>query len=217
MGIEYRDLPGTLSTPWSHIHAFRIDLQHNELALITAKTLGLKHASVQQFAHPNGALLAINGGFFDQGFHPLGLRINNNKLENPLKPISWWGIFSIKGNKPSITTVRHFHQDDQIAFAVQSGPRLLIKGKIPSLKPGLADRTALGITARGKIIILVSTHSVMSTQDLAKILKSPPLSCTDALNLDGGSSSQLFAKMGSFQLNVHGYSNVSDAIIVKKI
>jgi exopolysaccharide biosynthesis protein len=57
----------------------------------------------------------------------------------------------------------------------------------------------------------------MTTKTLAKMMRSPPLSCTDAINLDGGSSSQLFAHINSFHLNVHGFSNVSDAIIVKKL
>src|SRR5437016_4386604 len=92
-GIEYRDLEGGLLTPWSHIHVFRIDLNKNQLALVTAKTLALKNASVDQFAEHSKALLSINGGFFDHEFNPLGLRINKKKLENPLKRISWWGIF----------------------------------------------------------------------------------------------------------------------------
>ena len=216
-GIEYQDLEGGILTPWSHIHVFRIDLNKNQLALVTAKTLALKNASADQFAEHSKALLSINGGFFDHEFNPLGLRINNKKLENPLKHISWWGIFYVKNNTPHISNIRHFNHDNEIDFAVQSGPRLLIKGKIPSLKPGIADRSALGITADGKVIILVSTSAAMSTHDLAKMLKASPLSCTDAINLDGGSSSQLFAHIDSFRLNVHGFSNVSDAIIVKKI
>lgn len=216
-GIEYRDLQGGLLSPWSHIHVFRIDLDKNQLALVTAKHLALKNASADQFAEHSKALLSINGGFFDHEFNPLGLRITNKKLENPLKRISWWGIFYVKDNRPHISNVRHFNHDDDIVFAVQSGPRLLIKGKIPSLKPGLADRSALGITPDGKVIILVSTNSAMSTHDLAEMLKTSPLSCTDAINLDGGSSSQLFAHINSFHLNVHGFSNVSDAIIVKKL
>lgn len=216
-GIEYQDLEGGILTPWSHIHAFRIDLNKNKLSLVTAKALSLKNASVDQFSQRSKALLAINGGFFDHEFRPLGLRINNNKLENPLKRISWWGIFYIKNNKPYISNVRRFNYDNEIAFAVQSGPRLLVKGRIPSLKPGIADRSALGITADGKVIILVSTSSAMTTRELAKMLKAPPLSCIDAINLDGGSSSQLFAHINSFRLNVHGFSNISDSIIVKKI
>ena len=216
-GIEYQDLEGGLLTPWSHIHVFRVDLNKNQLGVITSKALSVKNASVEQFAVQTNALLSINGGFFDREFHPLGLRINNKKLENPLKRISWWGIFYVKNNKAYISNMNDFYQDDSIEFAIQSGPRLIIKGKIPSLKIGFADRSALGITAQGKVILLVSTNAAMSTNDLARIMKSAPLSCIDAINLDGGSSSQLYTRINSFILNVHGFSNVSDAIIVKPI
>jgi uncharacterized protein YigE (DUF2233 family) len=216
-GIEYQDLKGGILAPWSHIHVFRIDLEKNQLALVTAKTMALKHASADQFAQHSKALISINGGFFDREFNPLGLRINDKKLEHSLKKISWWPIFYVKNNRPHIANVHQFTHDSEIDFAIQSGPRLIRKGKIPSLKKGLADRSALGITRDGKVIIVVSTNSAMSTQDLAHIMKSVPLSCTDAINLDGGSSSQLFAHINSFHLNVHGFSNVSDAIIVKKI
>ncbi|CAM2982278.1 phosphodiester glycosidase family protein [Legionella worsleiensis] len=215
-GIEYQDIAGGLLSPWSHIHVFRIDLNQNQLALVNAKSLSLKNASADQFAQHSNALLSINGGFFDHEFKPLGLRINNKKQENPLKQISWWGIFYIKNNIPHITHINHFNADQHVQFAIQSGPRLLINGQIPKLKPGVAERTALGITKEGKVIVLVSTNSAMSTKELAQLLKAPPLSCTDAINLDGGSSSQLFAHIDTFQLNVHGFSNVSDAIIVKK-
>lgn len=216
-GIEYRDLQGGLLNPWSHIHVFRIDLNQNKMSLITAKSLALKNASVEQYAAKTKALISINGGFFDHQFNPLGLRINQNQVINPLKQISWWGIFYIEDNKAHIANVRQFKQNKEIDFAVQSGPRLIIKGKIPSLKPGLADRSALGITSEGKVIILVSTNAAMTTSDLAHLLKSKPLACTDAINLDGGSSSQLFAKTQGFKLAVHGFSNVSDAIVVSPL
>lgn len=215
-GIEYQDLEGGILTPWSHIYAFRIDLNKNKLALVTAQNLAVKNASTDQFAQHSKALISVNGGFFDQQFKPLGLRITNKKIKNPLKSISWWGVFYVKDNKPYIANVKHFYPDEQIDFAIQSGPRLLIRGKIPPLKQGVADRSALGITKDGKVIILVSTNAAMTTEELARLLKSPPLSCTDAINLDGGSSSQLYANINSFHLNVHGFSNVSDAIVVKK-
>ncbi|RUR13066.1 phosphodiester glycosidase family protein [Legionella sp. km772] len=215
-GIEYQDLEGGILTPWSHIYAFRIDLSKNKLALVTAKSLNMKNASADQFAQHSKALLSVNGGFFDPDFKPLGLRITNKKLKNPLKGISWWGVFYVKNNKPYISNPKHFYQDEQIDFAIQSGPRLLIRGRVPSLKQGIADRSALGITSDGKVIIVVSTNAAMTTEELARLLKAPPLNCTDAINLDGGSSSQLYAHIKSFQLNVHGFSNVSDAIVVKK-
>ncbi|WP_028388400.1 phosphodiester glycosidase family protein [Legionella fairfieldensis] len=214
-GIEYQDLEGSFLTPWSHVHAFRIDLKKNNFSLVTAKELARDHASVDEYAQYSKALIAINGGFFDNNYKPLGLRIYNKRQHNPSKNISWWGIFYIKNNKAYLTNVNQYNYEKQIDFAIQSGPRLLINNRIPPLKPGRAERSALGITRDGRVIILVTDNMPMSTTELAQLMKASPLGCENALNLDGGSSSQLRAQIGSFQLDVHGFSNVSDAVIVR--
>ncbi|KTD21704.1 Exopolysaccharide biosynthesis protein related to N-acetylglucosamine-1-phosphodiester alpha-N-acetylglucosaminidase [Legionella londiniensis] len=214
-GIEYQDIGANIFNPWSHIHVFRIDLKNNQFDLIFADDLSRPHASIHEFAQHSKALIALNGGFFDKKFRPLGLRISNQHLENPLKRISWWGIFYIKNQKPYLTSLRQYKHDKKIDFALQSGPRLIINGRIPSLKAGIAERSALGITKDNRVIVLVTENSPMSTTNLAELMQSPPLECRDALNLDGGSSSQLTADIDSFQVNVHNFSHISDAIVIR--
>ncbi len=216
-GIMYQDLEGGLLTPWSHIHVFKIDLKQNQLSLVSAKDLDRRVASVDEYAEHSNALLTINGGFFDEKYQSLGLRIANYKELSPLKRISWWGVFYIKNNKPMVSTAGLFHASPAISFAVQSGPRLLVNGHIPPLKPGRAERSALGITTDNQVIMLITDNAPLSTIELAQLMKSAPLNCVQALNLDGGSSTQLNAKMNRFQLNVHGFAHVSDAIIVKPL
>jgi uncharacterized protein YigE (DUF2233 family) len=216
-GIEYQDLSDSSLIKLSHIHSFKVDLKYNKLNLAMASELTDKHAFVDEFAKQTKSLIALNGGFFDKEFHPLGLRISNKHQYNPLKHISWWGIFYIQNHTANITNVRNYNQNPNINFAVQSGPRLIIEGKIPSLKPGFAERSALGITNTGKVIILVTKNAPLSTTSLAMIMKSPPLNCIDAINLDGGGSSQLYANLDGFKINSSGFSEVSDAIIVNPI
>ena len=215
-GVEYIDLGSNLLAPWSHVHVFRIDLKNNQLELVMANSLSQPHASVNEFAYYSKALLSINGGFFDHNYQPLGLRVSRQQQYSPLRQISWWGIFYIKDQKPHLASLHHYKSNQQVDFAVQSGPRLLVKGHIiPSLKTRHAERSALGITKDGHVIVLVTDNAPMTTMTLATLMQSPPLNCRDALNLDGGSSSQLYAHIGSFRINVHGFSNVSDAVIVK--
>ncbi|WP_419418895.1 phosphodiester glycosidase family protein [Legionella sp. D16C41] len=215
-GLLYQDLNFSYLSPWSHIHVFLIDLKSNKLSSIMAKDLALKNASAEEYAEHSKSLITINGGFFDHNFHPLGLRINDKKQQSPLKQISWWGVFYIKHDHAYLTSVNQFKRSKQIDFAVQSGPRLIIHGQIPPLKPGRAERSALGITPEGQVVMLVTENSPLSTTELAQLMQAPPLNCIHALNLDGGSSSQLHAAINNFHLNVHGFSNVSDAIIVQK-
>lgn len=213
-GVDYVNLGTHDFSPWSNIHVFRIDLRYTKLSLATAKDLSVRYASVDRFAKYSQALLAINGGFFDNGYHPLGLRIRDRKQLSPLKLISWWGVFYIKNQQPHLAGPRQFNSDNAISFAIQSGPRLIINGQIPSLKPGRAERSALGISGKNQVIILATNHNPLTTTELAELMKSAPLNCSDALNLDGGSSSQLFTNMETLHLKVRGFSDVSDAITV---
>lgn len=215
-GLEYLHINMPQLTPWSHVHVFRIDLKKNELSLIMANFLSQQHAPIRQFSHYDPkTLLAINGGFFDRNFHPLGLRVSNQQQYNPLKGISWWGIFYVQNQIPHVSNLRQYKHQKHVDFAVQSGPRLLINGHIPTLKPGHDERSALGIDSTGHVIILITQNAPMTTTALAEFMRAPPINAFQALNLDGGSSSQMRAHVQSFQLNVHGFSNVSDAIIVK--
>jgi len=213
-GIDYHDFGKTPLTPWAHIHTFRINLKQHSLDLVTAQSLGLKNASIDTLARKEKALIAINGGFFDTRYQPLGLRIHQHNVYNPIKRVSWWGVFLIKQQQPSIISAREYKHDPSIEFAVQSGPRLIINSKIPHLRPGVAERSALGITQDNQLIILVTENTLLTTTELAKLMRAS-MNCTNALNLDGGSSSQLIANIHSYHLNVYGFSKLSDAIIVK--
>ena len=214
-GVEYIDLSEKLLTPWSHVHVFRISLKKNQMDIVLANVLSQQQASVDEIAHFSKALITINGGFFDHNYQPLGLRVSHQHQHSPLKRISWWGIFYIENQKPYLSNVQQFQNTKQLDFAIQSGPRLLINGHIPHLKAGRDERSALGISNDDQVIILITDNAPLTTTAVAKLMKSPPLNCKEALNLDGGSSSQISANVGPFKLNVHGFSNISDAIIVK--
>ena len=214
-GIEYLDLNRDSLPQWSHIHAFRLDLHNQQLGIMLAKDTPSKDGSAPTLKRSSHSLIAINGGFFTPKREPIGLRISNHQILNPLKSISWWGIFSVKNQTASITSPYHFHHQNDIDFAIQAGPRLLVSKKIPTLKPGFANRTALGITTNGQVILLVTENLPITTTELAKIMRKQPLDCADALNLDGGGSTQLYAHMKRFHLDVPGFSQVSDAVVVK--
>lgn len=214
-GILYRDLSGGLLNPWSHIHVFKISPKSHSLGLVMARDFAKKSASVQEFAKKSESLLAINGGFFDNQHQPLGLRISNYEKRNALKSISWWGVFYIKNQKPYIRSLREFHPGKNIEFAIQSGPRLLVNHAIMPLKAGIAERSALGISKDREVIILATENAAMTTAELAKLMQEEPLACTDAINLDGGSSTQLYAEINNFSRNIYGFSQVSDAVVVK--
>lgn len=210
----------TANTSGGYIEAFRIDPKQYKLLLVPASDLGKTKASIMDYGLATHALIAINAGFFDPLGQPLGLRVSEGKLTHPIRSISWWGIFSLLNNQhPSIKSLREFLLLPNIEFAIQAGPRLVINGAIPKLKTDYAPRSALCIDDQNRLIIAITANLSLTLQDFATILRQPiannGLNCYNALNLDGGSSSQLYAAIGDFRLVIPGFANVADAIIVK--
>lgn len=218
-GLEYTKIGMLSGFHMGHIHAFRVDLSKFNLKLAIAEDERNKIASVEDLTISNKGIVGINGGFFSQELKPLGLRITNYEQRYPLKATPWWGVFYILNHHPHIVSQKQFKRDKNIEFAVQSGPRLIVNDRIPlSLKPGVDNRTAIGITKDEQVIILVTENLNLTTTQLAKLMRTPQieggLGCDNALNLDGGSSTQLYANSDGFSIEVAGYSAVTDAILV---
>lgn len=217
-GLEYTeiDLPDSNA---GAIHAFRIDLTRYTLSSVFAsdyQKIGAKARELMELSH---GIMAINGGFFSPTLDPMGLRISNYQQKSPLRKISWWHVFYVKNNHPYIVSSSEFHQDANIQFAIQAGPRLLNHGRISEkLKAGEDERTALAIDPENRVLLLVTEQMVMSTEELAKLLKkSEPeggFGCIEALNLDGGNSSQLFSALTEAPLDIFTLNKVADAVVL---
>src|SRR5207237_6725394 len=115
------------------------------------------------------------------------LRVQNGEIINPIRPISWWAIFYLENNKPHIQSFSAFKMNPGINLALQSGPRLLIRGLIPKLKPDRANRSAICITTNQELILLATEYLELTTFELASLIGQPSddngLDCYDALNL----------------------------------
>lgn len=211
-GFFYTEFQPRLA-PQGFIHAFRFNLQQYQLRSVLAKDQQNLSNNVANFVKTSQAWLGVNGGFFDPNFQPIGLRMNQGIVRNPIQNTSWWGIFFTRNNQAYIVGKNDFKASKNIDFAVQSGPRLLINGQVANLKPGFANRTALGIDGHGNVVVLVTDNAPMTTEDLAVLMKDQ-LGCVNALNLDGGSSTQLYANIHKFKLNLPSFANVTDAVLV---
>ena len=221
-GLEYTKLPLSRVSNQGILHAFRIDPNQYRFDLVFAKDHQAKALSVSRLAKAERAIIAVNGGFFSPTYDPLGLRIKNGKKRSSLKNTTWWGVFMIKDNKPQIVSQENYEEsfkDSDIDLAIQAGPRLVIEHQIPSLKDGYAERTAIGITDDGKIILVTTQNAPITTTQLAQVMNKSTadggLNVANALNFDGGSSSQMFAKYNQLYINVINFGLVTDGFVVK--
>lgn len=200
------------------LHAFKFYLKDYRLNLATSKYHNKTSLSVRQLVDKNDALFGINGGFFSPNWKPLGLRVTHNKIVSPFKGISWWGVAYSDGQRLRITSSQDYHPKQTPEFAVQCGPRLVVDGQTMKLKPGIAERSALCERSDGSVIISIVNNQPIQIASFAKLLAKPEsrngLECRNALNLDGGSSSQLYSGMKEKRLHLAGLSLITDAVLV---
>lgn len=213
-GLSYRTLrlPASETDGSALLHVLRVDLQRYRIALLTAGEG--ETATVREMAERSGAVAAINGGFFDERFRPLGLRVSRGHELRPLRRANW-GVFLIRSGKPAIVHTRDY-QPAGVTEALQCGPRLVVNGQATQLKPQSARRACIGIDRQGRVLLAVSKGADVDATRLARLLCAPEagggLDCRDALNLDGGPSAQLYISAGDLHLDLQGTWGVPDGL-----
>lgn len=159
--------------------------------------------------------LLVNAHFFDSNRHPLGLIIHQKKLIQPLRPVSWWAVLLQKTDRSiqilSLSDFKRLKNRRSILHAYQIGPRLVANGQKLKLKANKSYKSAVGVNSRGDFFIVVSQKRVEITK-LADFMHKTPkqggLGCRDAINLDGGSSTQLLAQNSKKTIEFRSFTKV---------
>jgi uncharacterized protein YigE (DUF2233 family) len=143
----------------------------------------------------------------------MGLAVDEGRVLARSKRRSW-GALVIDDRNARIVLGGEIEDDHTHRLVVQGLPRLVVGGKVQPLKPQLAERTA--VCAKGNVVVLVvSTRT--ETTPFARFLADPPdrggLGCRDALNLDGGPSTQLVARLPTLTLSLVGGWGVPNALV----
>jgi len=160
------------------------------------------------------AVAVVNGGFFDEQWRSLGLRIAAGKTVIGLRPRVDWGVLLVRGTRAQIVHSKEFRPDPAIEQAIQVGPRLLAGGQPLRLKPPSARRTAVALDREGRTLTLVIADAPASAQRLAEALAR--LGFDAALMFDGGPSTQLAIELGDVRLSLPGGYAVPDAFVIRK-
>lgn len=140
-------------------------------------------------------IFAMNGGMYLKDYSPQGLYIENFKTITPIDTSSGTDNFYMKPNgvfyitdknDPIVCSTDEFIYNKQIKYATQSGPMLLINGKIhPAFTQGSSNlhiRNGVGILPNNSLIFVMSKVKV-NFWDFATYFKS--FGCKNALYLDG--------------------------------
>ena len=170
-------------------YAFRIDLRKAKLTISQSK----EGKYVHELAKATPAIIATNGNFFDPQYRVQGLTVSDKQRLSRFKHVDW-GVFSIQNHTAKIVHSRQWssRKEARAEFAVQCGPRLVVNNRIVSLKPQWARRTAIGVEKRTSYVLLLVVDERILTSELAHMMKR--LGAQYAMNLDGGSSTQLWTR-----------------------
>jgi hypothetical protein len=185
---------------------FRFDLERFAAEVVVAGRARPAHARIwlagpghtaAEILHgggKGGVVAAVNGGFFDENGRSLGLRLTHGDVVVPLRGKVDWGVFYVADRHAHIVHSRDFVANPGIDAAIQVGPRILIDGAVPKLKPQLARRTAIAIDREGTTLTLVVADDPVDAASLGKRLAA--LGFHSALLFDGGPSTQIATAVG---------------------
>ena len=174
--------------------------------LVTAK-LGKTGQYLTTMAKDNNAIVAINGGGFDDpGYssnaaNPLGVTYSRGKLYTSYRYTNAGGIIGFDKNDKlvlSSNVTKESAEKLNIRDCVTCGPFLITNGKASTVVGnggwGTAPRTAIGQRKDGIVLFLIIDGRMVGRQgadmdDLIEIMQN--YGAVNAANLDGGTSTAL--------------------------
>ena len=142
---------------------------------------------------------AMNAGMFHPGFSPVGLYVEQAKVIQPLNENKGLGNFFLQPNgvlgwnkKQAfiLTTQQYSRRDLNVEYATQSGPMLVIDGKINSLflPDSQSNKIRNGVGIRNNKLYFVISKNSVSFYRFAQFFQRN-LKVEQALYLDGSISS----------------------------
>lgn len=164
-----------------------------------------------------GCVAGVNGGYFHEDFRPVGLMIADSREIQPFEKAKLLaGILTCRGTHWEIVRSSKFAGSADVRQAIQCGP-MLVEGGHPTVglnSERAARRTVVATDGHGQWALVYLTSVTLA--DAARILTTPgslgnwvP---STALNLDGGSSSGLWAATAPGAVSLPEFGHVRNYI-----
>lgn len=190
----------------------RVDLRETRLETFNLDGKGVPLGSFSALAESLSAEgkelgFAMNAGMFDEGLRPIGLYVENGAQAKKLNRRDGYGnfhmkpngVFYVTGDRVGVAaTDAYVKLNEKPNFATQSGPMLVIDGKIhPKFSPGGMSykmRNGVGVLDAHTAIFVISENAV-NFYDFALLFRDG-LKCANALFFDGTVSSLYSPELG---------------------
>lgn len=202
-GVEYRQI----ERDGIDAHAVRVDLSQPQLRIIatSGKERGL---TVTEFASRNGAVVAINGDYFDLELRPIGLAMGDGRVwAEAIESIRRQEVVGVGARRvqifPRVDPLRA--PEPWMSGAVSGWPAVVENCEPVERLPGSDHftraphpRTAVGLSADQQKLYLVVADGRregvpgLTLPELARLMDD--LGACTAVNLDGGGSSAMWVR-----------------------
>lgn len=166
-----------------------------------------------------GAIAGINGGYFHPDYRPLGLAVSGGKeIHGFEKAKLLSGVLAVRGSRIELVRSGAFKPGKDVQEALQAGPWLLEHGKaIPGLNSERkARRSVVATDGKGNWAILATGPLTLAETGEVLAITGLPGGWTarDALNLDGGSSTALWAATQPKALEIFSFGTVRNYLAI---
>lgn len=177
-----------------------------ELAVFSTKSCRLRvidqssepRVDLEEAMGRGNFLAAVNGGYFDPDYKPIGLLVVDGAVIAPLQKARLLsGVLSASAKKVQISRVAEFSMAQKPDAAVECGPMVVDLGKavrgLESTRAARRTFTAVGAGDKAALGFCSDVTLADFSNILATVL-TPDFKIQRALNLDGGSSSAFWFK-----------------------
>jgi exopolysaccharide biosynthesis protein len=182
----------------SSIVLVRSDLDRYKVRAIRATEFGWKRATIRALCRVSGATVCINANFFDEQGKPLGLVVSRGIMYQKIHRGggTLTGVLVATAKQTKILHRDSFSAQGVIE-GVQAGPRLISSGQpVKGLHDASLSSNLSGacLDKDNRFILYRVTSGVFGAtiRQLQEVLLHPSIGCTEAINFDGGGSSQMY-------------------------
>lgn len=199
----------------ARLTAILFSVKTHELRVIDSSAPG--STKLESSLRGAGLVAGVNGGYFHENYRPVGLMIADGREIQPFERAKLLaGVLAVRGSRLEIVRSSKFSQSADLHQAIQCGPMLVENGHPTA---GLNDtrnarRTIVATDGRGQWALIYLTSVTLA--DSARILTTEGLlggwDVATALNLDGGSSSGLWAATSPEPVSLIEFGHVRNYI-----
>lgn len=212
-GIEHRFLPTAQKQVKMSLYRFAAE----SFVLEFQHATGTGNVADWHRAYPE-ALLISNGGYFNEDAMPSGfLKINGTVISSRRFDLDKSALV-VGGRHPRFVDTAMQAFPEQEPDLLQSYPTLIKEGKqaVQADSGKRARRTFIGFDKQGRLYVGNVSEGDLSLFELAQSLTQADIDWQDVLNLDGGPSTGLSARIGEWEELKNSWTSVPNIVMVKR-